>query len=132
MRIPNTSNEYHYTSKSIHRYRSAVLITEYVCDSCTIRSKEYKKMPAHCKQMLEHIYGTLSHILQIVSGIYCSINVYTKIVSVQNYEINQINVPNAIRITALTPPLLSCRSSSSSYNCNFSLIFLVAYWKNAW
>ena len=69
MRIPNTSNEYHYTSKSIHRYRSAVLITEHVCDSCTIRSKEYKKMPTHCKQMLEHIYGILSHILQTVSGI---------------------------------------------------------------
>src|SRR5262245_44857793 len=65
-------------------------------------------------------------------GCYCSINVYTIIVAVQNYEINQINVPNAIRITALTPPLLSCRSSSSSYICNFSLIFLVAYWKNAW
>jgi len=44
----------------------------------------------------------------------------------QNYEINQIKVPKAIRITALTPPLLSCRSSSSSYICNFSLICLVA------
>ena len=51
---------------------------------------------------------------------------------IQNYETNQINVPNAIRITALTPPLLSCRSSSSSYICNFSLNCLVAYWTNAW
>ena len=65
-------------------------------------------------------------------GFYCSINVYIIIVAIQNYEINQINVPNAIRITALMPPLLSCRSSSSSYICNFSLIFLVACWKNAW
>src|SRR5262249_31357097 len=68
---------------------------------------------------------------QQFQGTYCSINVYIKIVAVQNYEINQINVPNAIRITALTPPLLSCRSSSSSYISIFSFIFLVAYWKNA-
>ncbi|MGC2426876.1 MAG: hypothetical protein WA421_07565, partial [Nitrososphaeraceae archaeon] len=63
---------------------------------------------------------------QQFQGIYCSINVYIIIVAVQVYEISQTNVPKAIRITALTPPLLSCRSSSSSYICIFSLIFSVA------
>ena len=42
--------------------QSAVLTTEHVCDSCTV-SKEHKNMLAHCKQMLEHSDGTLSHIL---------------------------------------------------------------------
>ena len=42
--------------------RSAVLTTEHVYDSCTV-NKEHKNMLAHCKQMLEHSNGTLSHIL---------------------------------------------------------------------
>jgi hypothetical protein len=48
-------------------------------------------------------------ILPISTSVYNNI---IRIVLVQNYEINQINVPNAIRTIAPTPPLLSCSSSN--------------------